>query len=472
MFIKRSLWSMLILTTIMAIVSAQAETCSAIIQDILATVEDSCEDLGRNQVCYGNNDVSALDFTESPIDSFTTVGNTTDVTDIASLATAPFNTNDDTWGIALLNLQADLPDTLPGQNVTFVVFGDTQLTNHIVPEANIVFSLPAQSISNANLRAGAGLTFDVIDALANAENVTLIGRDATGDWVQIERDDGTAWVFAELVSIEGNPNLLPIVSDMETGSAPLQAFSIQTGIGQTSCQEAPPEGVLIQAPTDTTVHFTVNGIEVEMGSTAFMQVDNGNLEVSNLDGNVIVTSMEESQFVDIGYMVTISDDAPPSEPTPYDYEDFQYLPVELLPEAIGIPLLILSDNVWRDTSVEVEAGDSFIVVAGGIINFWDNCDAEKVANGQPDIDCASLILTPEGGDPTTVTGALLPSDMSLFPLPSAPAHALVGRIGTESFFVGNGGTFTAPASGTIEFRTNDIDNNNSGAFFVAVIPLS
>lgn len=472
MFIKRFIWSVLILTSIVAVVSAQAEACSAVIQDILATVEDSCEGLGRNQVCYGNNDITALNFAESPIEAFSRVGNTTDVTDIASLSTAALNINEEIWGIALLSLQADLPDTLPGQNVTFVVFGDTQLTNHIVPESNIVESLSARSISNANLRAGAGLTFDVIGALANAQTVTITGRNATGNWLQIETDDSLAWIFADLLTIEGNANLLPIIGDAETNHAPLQAFSLRTGIGQPTCQDAPPDGILVQAPSDTTVHFTINGIEVEIGSTAFMQVNNGDLEVSNLDGNVVVTSMDEAQAIDIGYMVTISEDVPPSAPRPYDYSDFQDLPVELLPEAIGIPLLILSDNVWRDTSVEVEAGDTFVVVAGGIINFWDNCVTEKIANGQPDIDCDSLILGPDGGDPTTVSGEPLPSDMSLFPVSSAPPHSLVGRIGTDFFFVGAGGTFTAPATGTLEFRTNDIDNNNVGAFFVAVVPLS
>jgi hypothetical protein len=35
-----------------------------------------------------------------------------------------------------MNLQANLPDTLPGQNVTFLLFGDVEITNAVAPEEN------------------------------------------------------------------------------------------------------------------------------------------------------------------------------------------------------------------------------------------------------------------------------------------------------------------------------------------------
>ena len=41
----------------------------------------------------------------------------------------PLNRQTGTWGLSLLKLQANLPDTNPGQNVTFLVFGDTSVDN-------------------------------------------------------------------------------------------------------------------------------------------------------------------------------------------------------------------------------------------------------------------------------------------------------------------------------------------------------
>jgi hypothetical protein len=80
-----------------------------------------------------------------------------------------------------------------------------------------------------------------------------------------------------------------------------------------------------------------------------------------------------------------------------------------------------------------------------------------------------LVFDPAGGDPVTTSGTILGSDMSLFPVPSAPPHSLVMRIGTSTIFVGHGGDFTATESGTLEFRANDVDLNNVGAFFVSAI---
>ena len=33
------------------------------------------------------------------------------------------------WGVAVMSLQADIPNTLPGQNVTFILFGDVMIEN-------------------------------------------------------------------------------------------------------------------------------------------------------------------------------------------------------------------------------------------------------------------------------------------------------------------------------------------------------
>jgi hypothetical protein len=39
-----------------------------------------------------------------------------------------------TWGVVMMRLQANLPDTLPGQNVTFLLFGDVELTSAVTEE--------------------------------------------------------------------------------------------------------------------------------------------------------------------------------------------------------------------------------------------------------------------------------------------------------------------------------------------------
>ncbi|MEQ8676137.1 MAG: SH3 domain-containing protein [Aggregatilineales bacterium] len=455
------------------VVTAQndTDTCPTIVEQVLETVDEACTTLGRNQICYGNNLIDARNFQDVPISTFASVGDTTDVLEIASLVTAPFDLSDETWGIAMMALQANLPDTIPGQNVIFVVFGDAEISNQVVPEDQIISNLEATSTSNVNLRAGTGTTFDVVGTLTTNEVITINGRNSAGDWLRLETEDGTAWVFASLISTEGDVSLLPVVGgdDSATFSAPMQAFSLSTGLGQSACDEVPPDGVLVQAPTETTVNFLINGVEVQVGSTAFLQVREGVLYVSTFDGSVTITSAGESQIIEPGYFVRASDDTPPSDPLPYDYDGFWFMPTWLLPENVGIPLLVGGNSNWQDSYIEVDAGDTFTLHTGGLINFWDFCETQKVANGQPDIDCSTLIFGPAGGDPSNESGESLPSDTSVFPAPDAPPHSLVGRIGDSTFYVGDGGTFTAPESGTLSFRANDIDQNNFGFFFVRVI---
>ena len=460
---------MLLMSMAMSVVGQG--NCPLVVTQVLEAVSNNCNDLGRNEICYGHNRLTALNFDNEPVDNLDDVGDTSDIIDIASVATSPYDPNNETWGIALLSLQANLPDTIVGQNVTIVVFGDTELTSHVIPEDRLVESLSASSTGAINIRSGAGTNFSRVGVLSIGQDVTLTGRNTGSDWVQIETDDGAGWVFAELLDIDGDVSLLGIVDNDMTHDyvAPMQAYSLQTGIGNSSCADVPPDGVLIQSPTNTTVNFLINGIEVQIGSTVFIQYIGGHLVVTTLEGTVTVTSAGVNQIIEPGYTVYVSVAGVPGSPIEFAYDDFSSLPLLLLPEPVGIPVLVRSNNTWRDTGIPVDAGDTFTLQTGGLINFWDNCEAEKVAVGQPDIDCSSLIFDPAGGDPVTTSGAVLGSDMSLFPVSSAPPHSLVMRIGTSTTFVGLGGDFTATESGTLEFRANDVDLNNLGAFFVSVI---
>ena len=59
------------------------------------------------------------------------------------------------------------------------------------------------------------------------------------------------------------------------------------------------------------------------------------------------------------------------------------------------------------------------------------------------------------------------------PLPTARRSALIGQIADQIFFIGNGGTFSAPADGHLLLRINDCDEglyDNSGALQVGLYP--
>lgn len=107
----------------------QNDTCNAIVTQVLEALGEACDKVQRNGACYGNNEVTTEPVTQAVPLKFDAVGDKAPVQIIKSLSTSPMNVENGTWGVSLLKLQADLPDTIPGQNVTFVVYGETSIKN-------------------------------------------------------------------------------------------------------------------------------------------------------------------------------------------------------------------------------------------------------------------------------------------------------------------------------------------------------
>jgi hypothetical protein len=105
------------------------QVCPDFVQDALSEVDGTCDATGRNQACYGNMQISASPKSSDTELQFQQPGDIVDVVDIGSLRLDPLNLDSEIWGVALLRLQANLDDTNPGQNVTFLMFGDVELEN-------------------------------------------------------------------------------------------------------------------------------------------------------------------------------------------------------------------------------------------------------------------------------------------------------------------------------------------------------
>lgn len=120
-----------------SIVIAQ-DVCSSVAQDALQLASDSCSDISRNQVCYGYNTVQAIG--RDAVDlNFDAPGDMLDVEQVESLTLAGFDQDSGTWGIALMSLQADISDTLPGQNVTVLLFGDVEYNSQTQDGTAFIF---------------------------------------------------------------------------------------------------------------------------------------------------------------------------------------------------------------------------------------------------------------------------------------------------------------------------------------------
>lgn len=114
-----------LLTFVVGQVLAQG-SCPELVQAALAATDEFCLDTGVNEACYGNVQIDAElngDFT------FASTGDKVPLDAVQSLTMAGLDEAAGTWGVALMKLRADIPDSLPGQAVTFLLFGDVQIEN-------------------------------------------------------------------------------------------------------------------------------------------------------------------------------------------------------------------------------------------------------------------------------------------------------------------------------------------------------
>ncbi len=118
-------WLLLCLSP--ALVLAQSE-CPAIVETALSAVDQFCQEIGRNQACYGNIAIDAQAKPAAQDFRFESIGDVANVADLQSLRLSPLDEANGRWGVAVMRLQANIPDTLPGQNVTFLMFGDVEIS--------------------------------------------------------------------------------------------------------------------------------------------------------------------------------------------------------------------------------------------------------------------------------------------------------------------------------------------------------
>jgi len=84
-----------------------------------------------------------------------------------------------------------------------------QPTDTPTPEGPLSITL----VTDMNVRGGPGTNYPVVGPGPAGESSAVVGRNSDSSWLQVEypSDDGTGWVYAELVQINGNPDSAPVV---------------------------------------------------------------------------------------------------------------------------------------------------------------------------------------------------------------------------------------------------------------------
>jgi len=100
-------------------------------------------------------------------------GDLVNVADVSSLTLSPWDETQHTWGISLMKLQANLPATLPGQNVTFLLFGSVAIDNAVVSNVDGA-RLQLQAQGDVNVYSAASADQEVIATMADSSSANFM----------------------------------------------------------------------------------------------------------------------------------------------------------------------------------------------------------------------------------------------------------------------------------------------------------
>ncbi len=262
---RLGIWGLFIgLWVLLLPVLAQAE-CPAIVETALAQIGDHCGDLSRNSACYGFDQIVSSFSQPQPDNFFSVPRDRADLVQLQTIQTLPLNIEEQQFGVAVLNAQANVPNSLPGQGVIFLLLGDATLNNGVAAEnaTELVQGIEVTTIGDTPLYTVASLSASIQEIVPAGTSLNADGTIVGGEWVRIIDDAEIVWVLRTALEANSAIDTLPDVGAL--GRTPMQAFYFTTGISTATCQEA--ESVIaIQSPENLTVNLSLNGVDIEMGS--------------------------------------------------------------------------------------------------------------------------------------------------------------------------------------------------------------
>jgi len=358
-FIRRGLglgvtaWFGLMMAVVIAAQPPGLDNCGQMVRLALQTAGDVCAETGRNQVCYGNVLGAVTPQEPAAALEWDSIGDRVDLTSISALDLSPLNDSANEWGVAVMQVQASLPDTQPGQNVTMLLFGDVEIQDAVVDQARV----ESKTLAATNIRLSPSTEGVVIGSLPANTPLIVTGRavNATGEtWLRVKYEDyrtRTGWMFADLVGVD--LALLPEVLPDSLVYNPMQAFYFKTGIGSTQCAEVPTDGVMVQTPKGMgLINLNVNGVNVSLGSTAFLTTTHPSedspetpqtLQVTLFEGQGVIESQGVTRILVPGSQteIELGEDGQaasiPSRPEPYNAEDFVFYGEQLEDQGVELP---------------------------------------------------------------------------------------------------------------------------------------
>lgn len=278
---------------------ANGGTCPALVKQALEAIGPNCGSLSRNTACYGFNKVGATFSQAVADDFFTKPSDQAGLSTVASISTAPLDTQLNEWGVAVMSVQANIPDSLPGQAVRFILLGNSQIENAVAPPSAEATPEPitVTVATSANVRSGPTRNSNVVGGAPVGTQLTADGISDDGGWIRVVLSNSiVGWISKDLVTSDGDISSLPVVNSVP--QTPMQAFRLKSDVTGLSCADA-PSLLMVQGPKNVKIQITANGVDVQLGSTLiFKTTDDKKFQIGTIDGTGRIGNL----VIPAGYM--------------------------------------------------------------------------------------------------------------------------------------------------------------------------
>lgn len=327
---------------------AASSECPTLVKQALEAVGDNCGGLGRNSACYGFNRVNATFSSQVEDGFFSKPADQTNLRLLQTIDTAALNESIQEWGVAVMSVQANIPNSLPGQAISFILLGDVEVQNAVPADSAVepaTNPVAVTTLNQSNIRTLPTTNANIVGSVASGTRLSADAINPTKDWVRVVYNNAEpGWINRPLVSSAGDLDSLPVFSaDSRT---PMQAFYFKTGVGEPACTKS-PDVLVVQGPEKVAVDITANGANIHIGSTvAFRTVEGSRMQIFTLHGEATVNGVK----VPIGYVTTVqlSDDGTtvigePEAPRPMTQEELDLfvwledIPTNVLNYPIDVP---------------------------------------------------------------------------------------------------------------------------------------
>lgn len=265
------------------VVSAQGNQPRNCPQLVRVAEEDlalNCANLTGNTACYGFPEVSAYLEADPahPVDEDFLPGSWVALQDYSSFSAAAMNVAQGVWGLAALNVQANIPRGLAEElsvdpSVLFLLFGEATVESAVPNDALYVPTdalLPVTVANNTPVKVAPNSAAETLGSAA--AGVTLYADGVSPDdlWVRVAFEMQGGWVNLEdlfTVDVSGLPEI------GHDSLSPLQAFYLRTGSDAPQCNQATPAGLFMQAPAGVNADLILDGVPLRLTSaTVFVRI--------------------------------------------------------------------------------------------------------------------------------------------------------------------------------------------------------